>query len=79
MHFEIDGRVSFRGFRSEDRQDLLNGLNDWTVTRWLGRVLHPYRLDYANAFLARDEHVHVNEAVLDGCRSLSLALCAITG
>ena len=76
MHFDIDDRVSLRGFRPEDRQDLVNGLNDWAVTRWLGRVPHPYRLDHANAFVARDEHLHVNEAVRDGSRSLSLALCA---
>ncbi len=37
---------------------------------------HPYRLDHANAFLARDEHLYVNEGVRDGSRSLSLALCA---
>ena len=76
MHFDIDDRVSLRGFRPEDRQDLVNGLNEWAVTRWLGRVPHPYRLDHADAFLARDEHLHVNEAVWDGSRSLSLALCA---
>ena len=70
MHFDIDDRVSLRGFRPEDRQDLVNGLNDWAVTRWLGRVPHPYRLDHADAFLARDEHLHVNEAVRDGSRSL---------
>ena len=75
MHFGIDDRVSLRGFRPEDRQDLVNGLNDWAVTRWLGRVPHPYRLDHADAFLARDEHLHVNESVRDGSRSLSLALC----
>ena len=75
MHFDIDDRVSLRGFRPEDRQDLVNGLNEWAVTRWLGRVPHPYRLDHADAFLARDEHLHVNEAVRDGSRSLSLALC----
>ena len=45
MHFDIDDRVALRGFRPEDRQDLVNGLNDWAVTRWLGRVPHPYRLD----------------------------------
>ena len=76
MHFDIDDRVSLCGFRPEDRQDLLNGMNDWAVTRWLGRVLHPHRLDHADAFLARDEHLHVNEAVRDGSCSLSLALCA---
>ena len=54
MHFDIDDRVSLRGFRPEDRQDLVNGLNDWAVTRWLGRVPHPYRLDHADAFIARD-------------------------
>jgi len=75
MHFDIDDRVSLRGFRPEDRQDLVNGLSEWAVTRWLGRVPHPYRLDHADAFLARDEHLHVNEAVRDGSRSLSLALC----
>ena len=75
MHFDIDDRVALRGFRPEDRQDLVNGLNDWAVTRWLGRVPHPYRLDHADAFLARDEHLHIDEAVRDGSRSLSLALC----
>ena len=70
VHFDIDDRVSLCGFRPEDRQDLVNGLNDWAVTRWLGRVPHPYRLDHANAFLARDEHLHVNEAVRHGSRSL---------
>ena len=75
MHFDIDDRVSLCGFRPEDRQDLLNGMNDWAVTRWLGRVLHPHRLDHADAFLTRDEHLHVNEAVRDSRPSLSLALC----
>ncbi len=76
MHFDIDDRVSLRGFRPEDRRDLVNGLNDWAVTRWLWRMPHPYWLHHANAFLARDEHLHVHEAVRDGSRSLSLALCA---
>ena len=75
MHFDIDDRVSLRAFRPEDRQDLVNGLNDWAVARWLGRVPHPYRLDHADAFLARDEHLHIDEAVQDGSRSLSLSLC----
>ena len=75
MHFDIDDRVSLRGFRHEDRQDLVNGMNNWAVTRWLGRVLNPYRLDYADAFFAQDEHLHVNAVVRDGRRSLSLALC----
>ena len=60
MHFDIDDRVSLRGFRHEDRQDLVNGMNNWAVTRWLGRVLNPVRLDYADAFFAQDEHLHVN-------------------
>jgi RimJ/RimL family protein N-acetyltransferase len=38
-------------------------------------VLHTYRLDHADLFLAQDEHLHVNEAVGDGRRSLSLVLC----
>ena len=75
MHFDIDDRGSLRAFRPEDRQDLVNGLNDWAVARWLGRVPHPYRLDHADAFLARDEHLHIDEAVQDGSRSLSLSLC----
>ena len=76
MHLEIDDRVSLRGFRPDDRQDLVTGLNDWAVTRWLGRVQHPYRLDHADAFLAREEHLHIDDAVRDGSRSLPLALCA---
>ena len=75
MHFDIDDRVSLRGFRPEDRQDLVNGLNDWAVTRWLGRVPHPYRLDHANAFLTREEHLYIWEGLRDSGRSLSLALC----
>ena len=51
MHLDIDDRMSLCGFRPEDRQDLVNGMNDWAVTRWLGRVLHPYRLIMPTRFL----------------------------
>ena len=70
VHFDIDDRLSLRGFRPEDRQYLVNGLIDRAGRRWLGRVPHPYWLDHANAFLAREEHLHVNDAVRDGSRSL---------
>ena len=75
MQFVIDENLSLRAFRPEDRWDLVNGLNDWAVTRWLGRVPHPYRLDHANAFLALEEHLYIREGLRDSGRSLSLALC----
>jgi|GEM_PF-5045441 len=37
MRFVIDDSLALRAFRPEDRWDLVNGLNDWAVTRWLGR------------------------------------------
>ena len=74
-HFVIDDSLALRAFRPEDRWDLVNGLNDWAVTRWLGRVPHPYRLDHANAFLTREEHLYIGEGLRDSGRSLSLALC----
>ena len=78
MHFVIDDSLALRAFRPEDSWDLVNGLNDWAVTRCLARVPHPYRLDHADAFLARNEQLHIDKAVRDGSHSLCLRFVTMT-
>lgn len=37
MQLLIDDEFTLRSFRVEDRDDLVVGLNDWAVARWLAR------------------------------------------
>jgi RimJ/RimL family protein N-acetyltransferase len=53
--------------------DLVCGLNDWQVARWLASVPHPYRFDHAMAYLSRPEHLAV-EAALGGDATATLAV-----
>ena len=71
----LTDRIGLRAFRLSDSDDLVSGLNDWQVTRWLANVPHPYRIDHAKAFLARPEHRSVDAGVDDARAPLSLALC----
>ena len=75
MQFFLDDHISLRPFRAADREDLVAGLNDWAVTRWLARVPYPYRLDHADEFLGWDEHADIEAAMQDPARGLALALC----
>ena len=56
MRLQITDRISLRPFRGSDRGDIVRGMNDWQVARWLSSVPHPYRIDHADAYLARSEH-----------------------
>jgi len=75
MKFLLDDDLSLRPFRATDREELVAGLNDWAVTRWLARVPYPYRLDHADEFLGWDEHVDIEAAMRDPARGFSLAVC----
>ena len=75
MQLLIDDEFTLRSFRVEDREDLVVGLNDWAVARWLARVPYPYRLDHADEFLGRDEHVDSEGAMSDPDAGFALALC----
>lgn len=72
---QLADRFGLRAFRLSDSQDLVSGLNDWQVARWLANVPHPYRIDHANAFLARPEHRTACAGFGDSGTPLSLALC----
>ena len=75
MDIEISDHAVLRPFRPSDRDDLVTGLNDWQVTRWLASVPHPYRLDHACAYLARPEHAACEAALQDPDTILALAVC----
>ena len=75
MHIIITDSISLRAYRKEDRQDLVTGLNDWRVARWLATVPYPYRLDHADAYLARPEHRADEAAFQDSEQTLALAIC----
>ena len=54
--------------------DLVCGLNDWQVARWLASVPHPYRLDHAMDYLARPEHLAIEAALGDATAILAVAV-----
>ena len=76
MKLQIMDRISVRPFRVSDRDDLVAGINDWQVARWLASVPHPYRIDHANAYLAWPEHSEWSLATTDATARLALAVCA---
>ena len=75
MEIMISDSASLRPLRSSDRDDLVAGINDWQVTRWLAGVPHPYRLDHAQAYLARPEHATWEIGMSDPDARLALAVC----
>ena len=75
MHIRKDKNITLRSFRSTDREDLVAGTNDWAVARWLARVPYPYRIDHADEFLGRDEHIDIESAIRDPESGFSFALC----
>ena len=75
MRIRIDATTSLRLFRSSDRDDLVAGLNDWAVARWLARVPYPYRHDHADEFLNWDEHIEIETAMGNPDTGFALALC----
>jgi RimJ/RimL family protein N-acetyltransferase len=83
MLLQVSARVSLRPFRHSDASDLVSGLNDWQVARWLASVPHPYRVDHAKAYLARPEHRSGEAALDDKAATLALAItlngCVIGG
>lgn len=75
MHMQLENGYSLRCFRPSDRDDLVQGLNDWAVARWLARVPYPYRLDHADEFLSRDEHIDIGTAMTNPATGFAMALC----
>ena len=75
MQILIDTHFALRGFRLTDREDLVAGINNWAVARWLARVPYPYRLDHADEFQGRDEHSDITGAIRDPEKGFALALC----
>lgn len=75
MRIPIDDNFSLRSFRHADRDDLVTGLNDWAVARWLARVPYPYRHDHADEFLSWDEHIEIDTAMANPETGCALALC----
>lgn len=75
MHIQIDQTYSLRPFRPSDRDDLVAGLNDWAVARWLARVPYPYRQDHADEFLRWDEHIDVATAMTNSGSGFAFAVC----
>jgi len=74
MHIPIDDTYSLRPFSGADRDDLVSGLNNWAVARWLARVPYPYRLDHADAFLEWDEHRDIEPSMHDPEAGFAFAL-----
>ena len=75
MHIRIDDQVTLRAFRPTDRADLVAGISDWAVARWLAQVPYPYRLDHADEYLSRDEHIDIEAAMCDPDTGFAFALC----
>ena len=75
MNIHLGNSVSLRPFRPSDRDDIVAGLNDWQVTRWLSSVPHPYRVDHAASYLGRPKHRLCAMALSDRDAILALALC----
>lgn len=75
MQILLDDNLSLRCFRPSDREDLVAGLNDWEVTRWLAQVPYPYRHDHADEFLSWDEHIPIGAAMADPTAGFAIALC----
>ena len=75
MKLQITKEISLRPFRVSDRDNIVAGSNDWEGARWLASVSHPYRVDHANAYLARPEHGECALAVADSGAVLALAVC----
>jgi len=44
-------RLILRGWNLDDANDLVDGLNNLNVSRWLADVVYPYTLDDANDFI----------------------------
>lgn len=74
MLLQVSARVCLRPFRHSDASDLVSGLNDWQVARWLASVPHPYRVDHAKAYPARPEHWSGEAALDDKAATLALAI-----
>ena len=74
MLLQVSARVCLRPFRYSNVSDLVSGLNDWQVARWLASVPHPYRVDHAKAYLERPEHWSGESALDDKAATLALAI-----
>ena len=75
MQINIDATTILRPFRPADRDDLIAGINDWAVARWLARVPYPYRQDHADEFLGRNEHRDIESAMSNLESEFAFALC----
>lgn len=49
----LTARLTLRPFETGDAQALTDGIGNYDVARWLGRVPYPYDLSHARAFIAR--------------------------
>ena len=74
MLLQVSARVCLRPFRHSDALDLVSGLNDWQVARWLASVPHPYWGEHTKAYLARPEHWSGKAALNDKAATLALAI-----
>lgn len=75
MHMLINDTITLRPFQPTDRHDLVAGLNDWAVARWLARVPYPYRLDHADEFLGHVWHRQVETAIATPELGAAWAVC----
>ena len=75
MQINLDRTISLRRFMPTDRDDLVAGLNNWAVARWLARVPYPYRHDHADEFLGWDMHIEIRSAMGNPKTGGALALC----
>ena len=66
---------TLRPFRFSDREDLVAGLNNWSVAKWLIPVPHPYRLDHADEFIADQRDDGVSMAVCQNDRVIGSVSC----
>ena len=71
----IDDRINLRSFRPSDREDLVAGLNNWNVIKWLVAPPHPYRLDHADEFIANKCDDGVTMAVCHDDRVIGGITC----
>ena len=70
-----DDKFTLRPFRPSDRHDLVAGLNNWNVIKWLVTPPHPYRLDHADKFIADKRDDGITMAVCQDDRVIGGITC----
>ena len=68
-------RLTLRPPRDADREQLVSALNNLNVSRWTGRIPHPYRSEDAEGFLLHVRQAPASALVLFITRTDALLGC----